>query len=103
MRHESRRHGVTLDVPALLEALAARFGTYVGVGACRAVPGARSLEDLAVDLLCAVGKTEALTRRRRPGTEVVELWLRAYELRTLFVIGCRRVGGRHVAAAVRAR
>lgn len=87
MRRDRPRHGVAADSPRLLEALAAPFGTYVGTAVCRAVPGAASVEALAPDLLCAVGKTEALTRRGRLGLELVELWLGAYELRSLFVTG----------------
>jgi hypothetical protein len=87
MRPEAPLHGVTRDHPALLEALAAPFGTYVGVAVCRAVPAAASLADLAVDLLVAVGKTEALIRRRRPGVDLVEAWFGAYGLRTLYVTG----------------
>ena len=87
MRPEVRLHGVTRDHPALLEALAAPFGTYVGVAVCRAVPAAASLAGLAVDLLVAVGKTEALIRRRGPGVELVEAWFGAYALRTLYVTG----------------
>lgn len=87
MPPEPRRHGVARDVGALLEALAAPFGTYEGAAVCRAVPGAASLRALAADLLCAVGRTEALTRRRRPGTELAERWLAACGVRTLFVTG----------------
>lgn len=87
MPPERRRHAVVADSPPLLEALAAPFGTYEGVAVCRAIPGAASIEALAPDLLCAVGKTEALTRRGRLGLEMVELWLGAYKLRSLFVTG----------------
>lgn len=93
MPPERRRHGVAPDTPGLLEALAAPFGTYVGVAVCRAVPGARSLDALAVDLLCALGKTESLTRRRRPGTKAVEQWIRAHEVVTLFVTGADGLPG----------
>lgn len=54
---------------------------------CRAVPAAASLRDLAVDLLVAVGKTEALTCRKRPPIDLVEIWMRAYQLQTLYVTG----------------
>lgn len=87
MPRDRPRHGVAADSPRLLEALAAPFGTYAGTAVCRAVPGSASVEALAPDLLCAVGKTEALTRRGRLGLELVELWLGAYELRSLFVTG----------------
>ncbi len=87
MRRERRSHLVVADHPRLLEALAAPFGTYDATAVCRAVPGVRSLEQLAVDLLCAVGKTEALTRRGRVGLELVDLWFAAYQLRYLFVTG----------------
>lgn len=87
MRRDRPRHGVVADSPRLLEALAAPFGTYVGTAVCRAVPGAASVEALGADLLCAVGKTEALTRRSRLSLDLVELWLGAYEIRSLFVTG----------------
>lgn len=89
---EPRYHAVVRDFPRLLEALAAPFGTYEGVAVCRALPGARSLEALAVELLCAVGKTEALTRRGRLGLELVELWLAAHAVRTLYVTGADGLG-----------
>lgn len=61
-------HTVVADAPALLDALAAPFGTYVGVASCRPVPGTRSVEALSVDLLCALGKTQALTQKAGTGT-----------------------------------
>lgn len=92
MPRERRRHAVVADDPALLDALAAPFGTYVEVAVCRAVPSARRIEDLAVDLACAVGRTEALTRRARLPLDLVELWLRSCRLRSLFVTGADALG-----------
>jgi len=86
------RHTVVADAAALLDALAAPFGTYVGVASCRAVPGARSVEALSVDLLCALGKTEALTEAAGTGIAAAERWLRAHELARLFVPGADGLG-----------
>jgi hypothetical protein len=80
-------HTVVADAPALLDALAAPFGTYVGVASCRPIPGTRSVEALSVDLLCALGKTQALTQKAGTGMAVAERWLRAHELARLFVVG----------------
>ena len=80
-------HTVVADAPALLDALAAPFGTYVGVASCRPVPGTRSVEALSVDLLCALGKTQALTQKAGTGITVAERWLRAHQLARLFVLG----------------
>lgn len=80
-------HTVVADAPALLDALAAPFGTYVGVASCRPVPGVRSVEALSVDLLCALGKTQALTQKPGTGITVAETWLRAHQLARLFVLG----------------
>ncbi len=80
-------HTVVADAPALLDALAAPFGTYVGVASCRPVPGARSVKALSVDVLCALGKTQALTQKAGTGIAVAERWLRAHQLARLFVLG----------------
>ena len=80
-------HTVVADAPALLDALAAPFGTYVGVASCRPVPGTRSVEALSVDLLCALGKTQALTQKAGTGIAAAERWLRAHQLARLFVLG----------------
>ncbi|MBW3651733.1 MAG: hypothetical protein KY458_14305 [Actinobacteria bacterium] len=92
MLHERRRHSVVADGPQLLEALAVPFGTYSGVAVCRPVPGARCLEAIAPDLLCAVGKTEALTRAVGKGLHLVEVWFRAHEVTRLFVTGADGLG-----------
>lgn len=80
-------HTVVADAPALLDALAAPFGTYVGVASCRPVPGTRSVEALSIDLLCALGKTQALTQKAGTGIAAAERWLRAHQLARLFVLG----------------
>ncbi|HVE47869.1 MAG TPA: hypothetical protein VNA57_14120 [Acidimicrobiales bacterium] len=80
-------HSVAPDIAELLDALAVPFGTYYGVASCYPVPGARRLADLVADLLCALGKTGALTRQGRLGVDIAELWLRAHEVRRLFVAG----------------
>lgn len=92
MLHERRRHSVVTDGPRLLEALAAPFGTYSGVAVCRPVPGARCLEAIAPDLLCAVGKTEALTRAVGKGLYLADVWFRAHEVSRLFVTGADGLG-----------
>ena len=61
-------HSVAADIAELLDALAVPFGTYDGVATCYPVPGARRLADIVADLLCALGKTEALTRQGRLGS-----------------------------------
>jgi hypothetical protein len=85
-------HTVVADAPALLDALAAPFGTYIGVAACRPVPGTRSVEALSIDLLCALGKTQALTQKAGTGIAAAERWLRAHELARLFVLGADGIG-----------
>lgn len=87
MRREDEPHCVVCDDPRLLDALAEPFGTYAGVATCRPVPGARTLAGIVPDLLWALGKTEVLTRRGRVGAELAEVWLRAHEVRRLFVVG----------------
>ena len=87
MPSERRWHSVAPDSPLLLEALAAPFGTYLGVAVCRAVPGAGRLEDIAADLFCALGKTEALTSTLGARLDLAELWLHAHQVRQLFVTG----------------
>jgi hypothetical protein len=78
---------VVADAPKLLDALAVDFGTYVGVATCRPVPGIRTFRDIIPDLLCALGKTEVLTRRGRASLELTESWMRAHEVARLFVTG----------------
>lgn len=75
------------DTADLLEALAAPFGTYFGVATCRPVPGAKTLGGIVTDVLWGLGKTEVLTRCGRPTVEVAESWLRAHDVRHLFVTG----------------
>jgi hypothetical protein len=84
---EPRSHGVVDDTAELLDALAAPFGTYHSVAACRPVPGAKTLVDIVDDLLCGLGKTEALAGRARAGVELVEIWIRAHRTTRLFVTG----------------
>ena len=80
-------HAVLSDHAELLEALAVPFGTYLGVATCRPVPGATTLDAILPDLFCALGKTEALTRRGRLDVALVEVWMRAHEVDRLFVVG----------------
>lgn len=87
MPHRRRWHTVVGDSPELLDVLAAPYGTYVGLAVCRPVPGATSLAAISVDLLCALGKTEALTQKGRVGLSVAEEWLQAHMLGWLFVVG----------------
>jgi hypothetical protein len=87
MPHRRRWNTVVGDSPELLEVLAAPYGTHVGVAVCRPVPGATSLAAISVDLLCALGKTEALTQKGRVGLPVAEEWLQAHLLGWLFVVG----------------
>ncbi len=87
MPSERRWHSVAPDSPLLLDALAAPFGTYLGVAVCRTVPGAGRLDAIAPDLLCAVGKTEALTSTLGGRLDLAELWLHAHQVRQLFITG----------------
>jgi hypothetical protein len=47
---------------------------------------------MSVDLLCALGKTQALTQKLGTGIAVAEQWLRAHQLARLFVLGADGVG-----------
>jgi hypothetical protein len=86
-RPEQRRHRVVVDTADLLEALSAPFGTFFGVAAFRPVPGAKTLGGIVADLLWGLGKTEVLTRRGRPTLQEAESWMRAHDVRRLFVTG----------------
>ena len=92
MRRSTRSHGVAADDVGTLDALAVPFGTYGGVATCYPVPGATTLAHMVPDVLCALGKTEALTRRGRVGIDLAELWLRAHALRVLIVAGADGLG-----------
>jgi len=83
MPRRRRWHTVVADSPELL---AAPHGTYLRAAVCRPVPGAKSLAAISVDLLCAVGKTQALTQKGGAGLAVAEGWLQAYRLDWLFVV-----------------
>lgn len=85
-------HTVVADAPALLDALAAPFGTYVGVAACRPVPGTASVQAMSVDLLCGLGKTQALTQKAGTGFAAAERWLAAHQLARLFILGADGIG-----------